>query len=793
MKTQFAFVLVLLTFASANLSNLTKILINQKLEQYSMMLQNNSDSMAIDFINKLNYKSCTYFSACNDTLTGSIYPVTNYTVDPRFNNSLVNTNNVLVKTPLGTTNNPDVLNNICVAQNQMAVWKKNLDANFTGLTWQYYGSSTDVFVGYPTFNWGTCPTDNAKDYKPTRRPWYVSGATGQKNLLILIDNSNPDTGAKSRLDIIKQSVILLLNTLAYRDFVQVVTFANYIDTFGGFTMIKATSDNIELLVKHTKNITINTNGKTNIGVALVETFKFFTESINSGYTSLCTNTMVIYSTGTNYNSIVSPSAIVNDFIGANNKITIFSNVFPNTTTTMLPSLNVLGIISCATKGITTVITDQTTSDNSVDVYNNYISSGVETNIVRWSEPYEDAFGMGKMITGCKAIYDNTDGIKKVTGMTCADIVLSEFYNIDNTTTETDLTNHLIQNQQCSAFNLGDNVIARMRKELTCNKFGIDSGVSKTEAERLYPLEVFGAIVIALIFMLSPILLFKKYRQAGWEWECGAKDGFCKDLLKTFSIIAFGVLMIVSLCYMFSNLFDQIVKHENWKAATLVAEKIEENPYRCCDLINCQCTESHSNTCSNLLQGLLEGECNNGYYCCSKRCYSCNCVYVSNKYGGTMRCSTCCDCASSVNNRKCETACGTCNKPIITYSYKDIDGQLVRSQLIASCSRNDKNCVSSFFGKYLPVGSEHPIYYNVHNPNEITESIDYNMYDLLGVLVPAGIAGLIFLAILILFCVSCIPSDNVKSANNTNDVNHNESSPNTINVASAVELNATELN
>ena len=50
---------------------------------------------------------------------------------------------------------------------------------------------------------------------------------------------------------------------------------------------------------------------------------------------------------------------------------------------------------------------------------------------------------------------------------------------------------------------------------------------------------------------------------------------------------------------------------------MTIETKESNPYTCCDIENCQCTQapSSANSCSIMKKQLTPGVCGNGYECC----------------------------------------------------------------------------------------------------------------------------------------------------------------------------------
>jgi hypothetical protein len=157
--------------------------------------------------------------------------------------------------------------------------------------------------------------------------------------------------------------------------------------------------------------------------------------------------------------------------------------------------------------------------------------------------------------------------------------------------------------------------------------------------------------------------------------------------------------------------------------------------RCCDIINCKCSECGSApSClslkSNQSLGLLEDSisCCNGYRCCNSgrdTCfrdvyYDCWCYDVGDK----RYCSTCHDsvgypcgpekCWNSVSNDLCTQVCGICSQLITTYYYNVTNReQFVTSVLKTSCGRDDFACIHSWQQTH-PEGQEQSCWYDSNN-------------------------------------------------------------------------------
>lgn len=58
-------------------------------------------------------------------------------------------------------------------------------------------------------------------------------------------------------------------------------------------------------------------------------------------------------------------------------------------------------------------------------YYSYISEGVEITHPVWTEPYEDAFGFGRMVTVSMPIYYEESGIRTILGVAGIDILMDQ--------------------------------------------------------------------------------------------------------------------------------------------------------------------------------------------------------------------------------------------------------------------------------------------------------------------------------------------------------------------------------
>lgn len=92
-------------------------------------------------------------------------------------------------------------------------------SRYDGLRWSYLGAATGVFRNYPGMEWSTDHRGLRTDYDPRLRPWYQSGISGPKDVLLVVDCTSSARPMKS---LIMRVVDTVLGTLSIDDRVVVV-------------------------------------------------------------------------------------------------------------------------------------------------------------------------------------------------------------------------------------------------------------------------------------------------------------------------------------------------------------------------------------------------------------------------------------------------------------------------------------------------------------------------------------------------------------------------------------------
>lgn len=741
---------ILNNLTHATITDLDRAQIDAKLSGLAGLLTNNYNYLQSNIDHVADYTRCTYNSACPSVTgwPGATYPPIGLIPNPFYGNESVNTNDTVVKIMYGTTPQQAIINEICFVESQKQIWVTNLaqsrygsNPNITGLTWQYYGGESTISVFNPGFKWDdndVCPGSASTDYDPKNRPWYVSATSSQKNIIVVIDLSDTLADADGfRMNRMRQSVSLLLNGLSYRDFVGILTYTEYSKPYIS-RMLRATIDNINALNLYVASLVVVSGSKSNIGNAFQSAYAILIDSIADGLTSNCNNIFFVVSSGANDITTVEPIDVVKQNIGQN--VIVFSNIYSSDSS---PGSELdLAEVSCFTKGNLLTVKTDIDASNVVNSFNTYMGTATYNQVVRWSEPYDDAVDGIRLTTGSLPIYKSGD-LRTVYGVTAVDIDMQTLLSINQNLTELDIRNHLISSQTCPPLEITDKFLSEIQNPDTCKTAG-SNPVSDPDIVKNKPAIVFASVVIAIIMIVLPFILIIR----------GKSEYIGVSAILSFCMF---VLSLWALCVLWVNLFPEIVRVNTWEPTTLVTEKMDDNPYRCCDVVNCRsCEEYNGPSCSSMLSSLQAGPCQSGYHCCQKNCYTCNCYTSCTTSGKTTSChtycSTCCYCAQSVDQLRCDTVCGTCWNAVVTKSFRDTQGNLIYGYIVQQCSRDNRQCVDSFFAANGPIGKSTPGYYNPYNNNEIATDISYNSGIMAAFLIPMSLILLIFIGIVVVLFV-----------------------------------------
>ena len=262
------------------------------LTHYESILQDSYDELTTSYLT--DDPDCTFNRACLDNSGFGAYPIDKPLIsDSLFLNLSTSRDIIFFKDTVQDVDlDDDDFNDICSINDLQSLWESNLEENPNGLAWQYVGMPNGLFASYPYVDWeevGECPGS----YKPGLRPWYISGSSGQKNMIILLDISKSTSSSDSRVALSIEIAKNFLATLSFRDFVTIVPYAASANPYDANRMMRASADDIYYLNYYLDNLDTSSSSKTNIGEAMQVAMEILQSSTDSGDTSDCTNTAIL--------------------------------------------------------------------------------------------------------------------------------------------------------------------------------------------------------------------------------------------------------------------------------------------------------------------------------------------------------------------------------------------------------------------------------------------------------------------------------------------------------------------
>ncbi|XP_054640519.1 voltage-dependent calcium channel subunit alpha-2/delta-2b isoform X2 [Dunckerocampus dactyliophorus] len=321
-----------------------------------------------------------------------------FVYDPNFKNN-VNYSYTAVQIPTDIYKGaPVILNELNWTQALEKVFMENSRED-PSLLWQAFGSATGVTRYYPATPWKA--PDKIDLYDVRRRPWYIQGASSPKDMVILVDVSGSVSGLTLKL--IKASVMEMLDTLSDDDYVNVARF----------------NEKAEAVVPCFKHLV----------QANVRNKKIFKEAVQQMQAKGTTD----YKSGFHFafnqllNKTNVPRANCNKIImlftdgGEDRAQDVFMQYnWPNKTVRVFTfsvgqhnyDVTPLQWIACTNKGyyfeIRSICAIRINTQEYLDVLGRpMVLAGGEAKQVQWTNVYQDALGLGMVVTGTLPVFNLT--------------------------------------------------------------------------------------------------------------------------------------------------------------------------------------------------------------------------------------------------------------------------------------------------------------------------------------------------------------------------------------------------
>eukprot|EP01064_Diplonema_japonicum_P011303 TRINITY_DN185_c2_g1_i1.p1 TRINITY_DN185_c2_g1~~TRINITY_DN185_c2_g1_i1.p1 ORF type:complete len:616 (+),score=103.52 TRINITY_DN185_c2_g1_i1:51-1850(+) len=337
------------------------------------------------------------------------------------------TESSVVRLPAGSDfDSAELRADICSSKEIESTFKSN--KNTYGITaYQYVSHWTGtlrMFPGIPQ------ERDNGKcsDYDPRIRPWYVTAASGPKDIILVLDVSgsmsrphNSARGSMSRLQAVVNAAHEVLNTLTLNDYVGIVVFSNEaVPLVNTGSPLQATAENVKKLQDELG--TIVAAGATYFLKGLRAAFDLFKSGHSNELTSKCSHSILFLTDGAATDSnilqgIAAMQAEVKPIFGS---VKIFTYSMGTDADHVVPQQ-----MSCDNEGVWAAIPDGDDPLTYMTNYYLYLAAGVHDTRPRWTTVYEDAFGLGSLVTVAIGAYDRSGSVPFLIGVAGIDVVLED--------------------------------------------------------------------------------------------------------------------------------------------------------------------------------------------------------------------------------------------------------------------------------------------------------------------------------------------------------------------------------
>uniref|UniRef100_A0A8D2P3F8 Calcium voltage-gated channel auxiliary subunit alpha2delta 2 n=1 Tax=Zosterops lateralis melanops TaxID=1220523 RepID=A0A8D2P3F8_ZOSLA len=266
------------------------------------------------------------------------------------------------------------------------------------LLWQVFGSATGVTRYYPATPWRA---PNKIDlYDVRRRPWYIQGASSPKDMVIIVDVSGSVSGLTLKL--MKTSVYEMLDTLSDDDYVNVASFNEKAKPVSCFKhLVQANIRNKKVFKEDVQGMVAKGTTDYKAGFEYA-----FDQLQNSNITRANCNKMIMMFTDGGEDRV---QDVFEKYNWPNKTVRVFTFSVGQHNYDVTP----LQWMACANKGyyfeIPSIGAIRINTQEYLDVLGRpMVLAGNRAKQVQWTNVYQDALGLGLVVTGTLPVFNLTE-------------------------------------------------------------------------------------------------------------------------------------------------------------------------------------------------------------------------------------------------------------------------------------------------------------------------------------------------------------------------------------------------
>lgn len=377
----------------------------------------------------------------------------------------VDLNRTVIRVPRETKQDDPFFVETCATKPAKQFWQQQLPANETRLLWQYFGGqNTGNIEFFPGFY------DNRNranvEYDSRFRPWYSVAATGPKNVVLVIDTSGSMVEA-DRIDKAKKSAVRILQTLTHTDYVSVVAFSDQVHTFPEDTLVQATEAN-RIVIENWVNA-LTAGGGTNFYIAMEAAFNLLDNSRRAFPAKLSgCHTAILFLTDGHDSSPEDVFKLLKTRNNLDIDARLFTFALGDDADESAPRK-----MACEHRGIFTRVADTDNLQDAMARYYIYFATGVDSNVPRWSELYEDDPTGDYVTSGAMPVYVRRRGYpRELFGVVSIDIK-EHAIRLNDALTRDQVNELLLQRSKtCPDLSLTEDQLVKLRGDNQCDDGGL---------------------------------------------------------------------------------------------------------------------------------------------------------------------------------------------------------------------------------------------------------------------------------------------------------------------------------
>ncbi|XP_041446713.1 voltage-dependent calcium channel subunit alpha-2/delta-2 isoform X1 [Xenopus laevis] len=266
------------------------------------------------------------------------------------------------------------------------------------LLWQVFGSATGVTRYYPATPWRAPSKIDLYDVR--RRPWYIQGASSPKDMVIIVDVSGSVSGLTLKL--MKTSVMEMLDTLSDDDYVTVASFHEKAEPVSCFKqLVQANVRNKKVIKEAVQDMVARGTTDYKAGFEYA-----FSQLQNTSITRANCNKMIMMFTDGGEDRV---QDVFERYNWPNKTVRVFTFSVGQHNYDVTP----LQWMACANKGyyfeIPSIGAIRINTQEYLDVLGRpMVLAGNEAKQVQWTNVYQDALGLGLVVTGTLPVFNLTE-------------------------------------------------------------------------------------------------------------------------------------------------------------------------------------------------------------------------------------------------------------------------------------------------------------------------------------------------------------------------------------------------